>query len=163
MSDDTGTFRLDAELSQFLQSGLSITLCSRNADLVPSVAKALACRVSADGQRITVYAARPRARDVLRDAAAGGRVAVAASLPSTHRTVQLKGRLLDVADLPLDDAPVVAAGIAALRADLAHYGFPPEVTATYLHFAADDSVALTIAIDEAFEQTPGPNAGARLT
>src|SRR5688572_8540489 len=82
---------LSEAVAAFVQSGLSITVASRDDRLVPSIAKAVGCHVSPDRSTVTVLMFANAAEAVCRDIARSGLIAVVLSRPSTHQTVQLKG------------------------------------------------------------------------
>ena len=80
------------EHAAFLVPGVSVIAASRDARLVPSVSRGVACRVSEDRRSLTVLLRRTPAATVLRDIADSGWITTCHSQPSTHRTIQLKGR-----------------------------------------------------------------------
>src|SRR5512138_3749925 len=75
----------------FIQSGLSITVAARGDRLVPSIAKAVGCRVDEGLREVSVLLFADRAEAVCRDVARNGLVAVCFSRPSSNETVQIKG------------------------------------------------------------------------
>ena len=83
------------------------------------------------------------------------------SEPTTHRTLQLKGK--DAQVLPCDSEGEAAAERHLRRFvdELADIGIGAEVAGTLL--ARDGGlVAIRFTVCEAYEQTPGPQAGAAL-
>jgi len=150
---------LPAELAAFVQAGLSITVAGRDERLVPSIAKAVGCRVSADGRQVTVLLFADTAETVTRDIAANGLIAVAYSQPSTHRSLQLKGRdALSVPATPADVA-LVRRHLALFAADIARMGWQQEFVDTMFWRDPAQLMAIRFTPDSAFAQTPGPNAG----
>ena len=83
---------LSDEQIDFIQGGVSISLASRDVRRVPSVSKAVACRVAADRRRVCVLLDAGQSHTLLRDVASCGALAATFCQPSTHRTLQLKGR-----------------------------------------------------------------------
>lgn len=153
---------LPPELLAMMTRGVSVIVGSRDAALRPSVMRAVGSRVESDGASITVYLSRPQSRQLLQDIAATGCIAVVFSEPSTHRTVQLKATRVRQRAAAAGDAPVLAAYLASMEQEILSVGFQPELTRAMLAHRLEDLVALTFTPEQAFEQTPGPRAGATL-
>ena len=154
--------RLPPDLVAMMAAGVSVIVGSRDAGLRPSVMRAVGSRVADDGREVTVYLARRQSRQLIQDIAATGHIAVVFSQPSTHRTLQLKASRAEMRDATPDDAPLLAAYLAAMEREIAHVGIPPELTRAMLAHRLDDVVAVRFAPEQAFDQTPGPRAGATL-
>ena len=158
VADDTPP--LPAPLADFLQSGVSITVASCNARLVPSIAKAVGCRVDPDRRRVTVLLFEAPAVQVLQDLREpGASLAVCFSRPSTHQTVQLKASQVRVAPAEPGDLEVARRCLALLQADLAPLGFPAPMLEAVFWSAGQPLLALSFEPGDAFAQTPGPDAG----
>jgi hypothetical protein len=153
---------LPTDLLAMMARGVSVIVGSRDANLRPSVMRGVGSRVEADGTSVTVYLSRPQSRQLLQDVAATGHIAVVFSEPSTHRTVQLKASRVTQRPAGPDDAPVLAAYLASMEREIQAVGFRPELTRAMLAHRLEDVVALTFTPEQAFEQTPGPRAGAPL-
>ncbi len=84
------------------------------------------------------------------------------SLPSSNRTLQLKG--VDAQVLPFDpvDLPVIEKHIADFLLEVLPLGLPEEVVRMLFSYAADDLVTVVYSPCAAFYQTPGPKAGVPL-
>lgn len=153
---------LDPDLAAFLEEGVSMSAASCNAALVPSLARCIGARLSADRTRLSVFLPASHAGEMLADYRANGRIAVVVSKPSTHRTFQLKGE--DAAVEPLQDGDHVR--IARFREafvqDLTRGGYRAELAERLLAAARGDVVAVGFTITAAFVQTPGPAAGSPL-
>lgn len=152
---------LGPEQRALLARRVSIIVGTRDAALRPHVMRAVGFRLAADGRWLAVLLPRSRSRDVIGDARANGRVAVVFSEPTTHRTLQVKGR--DAVVLPCDaaDRDLAARTLEGFVDELGRIGLTAEVAQTMLRHD-DDLVALQFTIAEVFEQTPGPAAGERL-
>lgn len=154
---------LPEDVATFIQGGVSMTVASRDERLVPSIAKAVGCRVSDDRRQVTVLLFAEPAEVVARDIACHGQAAVVFSQPSTNRTVQLKGR--DVRPVPVQPADVAVARryMALFAGDLGHLGWDLSyVEALFWHDPAQ-LIAIRFTPEGAFHQTPGPGAGAAMT
>lgn len=153
---------LSADDAEFITKGLSITLASRDLRHVPSIARALACRISADAQQLVVLLSRRQSADLLRDVAACGQLAVVITEPSSHRTLQLKGRDALIKALEADDLTVLAASQANFAADILPMGFDESFTRRLYAFEAADLCRLVMTPTDVFQQTPGVDAGQRI-
>jgi hypothetical protein len=158
MSDTT----LNDEQVRFIESGVSISVASRDVRRVPSVSKGVGCRVAADRRQVTVLVDAAQAAQLLQDVASSATLAVVFCLPSSHRTLQLKGRDARQVALAPDDAALAARHRDAFAEDLLPLGYAlPFARATH-EFQAQQLRALCFTLSDLFEQTPGPNAGSRL-
>ena len=154
--------QLPAHLVAVMARGVSVIVGSRDAQLRPSIMRAVGSRVEADGRDITVYLSRPQSRQLLQDLAAVGRLAVVFSEPSTHRSVQLKTSRAEMRNAAAEDAPVLERYLASMEHELAQVGFAPAIPRALLSHRLEDVVAVRFTPEQAFEQTPGPRAGAAL-
>jgi hypothetical protein len=153
---------IDAAQAAFVQGGVSISAASCGAHPFPSVCRVLACSVAEDRRRLTVLVARPHAQELLEDLAQSSRVAVVFSQPSTNRTIQIKG---DHAQLGVPDALLLEAVRIhrdAFVGEVAPLGFPAPLVRSLLECADDEVVAITFTPTAAYDQSPGPRAGAPL-
>jgi hypothetical protein len=153
---------LPADLVAMMARGVSVIVASRDAQLRPSLMRAVGSRVEADGREVTVYLSRPQSRQVLQDIAATGQIAVVFSEPSTHRSVQLKASRVEMRAASTQDEPVLAAYLASMEREVQQVGFPPPLTRAMLACRLEEVVALRFTPEQAFEQTPGPRAGTAL-
>lgn len=153
---------LPADLVAMMARGVSVIVGSRDAKLRPSIMRAVGSRVEANGQDITVYLSRSSSRQLIQDIAATGQLAVVFSEPSTHRTVQLKASRAEIRAAVDGDAPVLAAYLKSMEHEIQQVGFAPPLTRAMLAHRLDDVVAVRFTPEQAFDQTPGPRAGAPL-
>lgn len=152
---------LGPEPAALIERRVSIIVGTRDAALRPHVMRATGCRLSADRRRLLVLMPALSGADVLADLRANGRVAVVFSEPTTHRTLQVKGKDAVVDDPAADEQALVGPYRTRFADEIAQLGFGPTVAATLL--GRDEPLAaIRFTIAEAFEQTPGPAAGERL-
>lgn len=154
-----GAHPLPANVADFVQAGQSISVSSCSERLVPSIAKGVGCRVSAAGDRVTVFMFASRGEAVLRDLRRGAPIAVCFSRPSTHQTVQLKGPVAHVAPATPQDVAVARRCLDALIDDLTRIGLPAPMLEAFFWHDPGELLALSFSPDDAFAQTPGPGAG----
>lgn len=153
---------LSDEQIDFIQGGVSISLASRDMRRVPSVSKAVACRVAADRRQVCVLLDAGQSQALLRDVAACGALAATFCQPSSHRTLQLKGRDAKEAPLQAGDLELARRHLEAFAADLVPLGYALSFARATQGFQAEQLRALCFTLSDLFDQTPGPHAGARL-
>jgi hypothetical protein len=153
---------LPPDLVAMMARGVSVIVGSRDAKLRPSIMRAVGSQVEANGQDITVYLSRSSSRQLIQDIASTGQLAVVFSEPSTHRTVQLKASRAEIRSAVPGDAPVLAAYLVSMEHEIQQVGFAPPLTRAMLAHQFDDVVAVRFTPEQAFDQTPGPRAGAAL-
>jgi hypothetical protein len=145
-----------------IASGISAIVASRDARLRPSLMRAVGTDINADGSRITVYLNRPAAVQLLADLEAHGHLAVVFSEPSTHRTVQVKTRTVSLRAARPEDREVLRRYLGAMEWQLSQVDIRPEQTRVMLDHRFEDVVAVSFTPEQAYDQTPGPQAGASL-
>jgi len=153
---------LDEAHAAFIQRRVTINAGARDAGNIPTLVRALGCRVSPDRRRVTVFLSVPRSQALLKNIRDNGAIAVVASRPSTHQTIQLKGTDAAAGPLEEDDRALMAAYLDSVIQDLVEIGYPETFTRAVVSGQTDETVAVTFTPVEAFVQTPGPGAGQRL-
>ncbi|MBX3654762.1 MAG: hypothetical protein KF686_11315 [Ramlibacter sp.] len=154
--------RLPPDLLAMMDRGVSVIVSSRDQAMRPSIMRAVGSLVADQGQHITVYLSRRQSRQLLQDLAATAEVAVVFSEPATHRTVQLKARQARLRAATPEDAPVLARYLQSMEHEIELVGFAPPLTRAMLAHQLEDLVAVSFSPEQAFDQTPGPQAGAAL-
>ena len=150
---------LSDEQIDFIQGGVSISLASRDVRRVPSVSKAVACRVAADRRRVCVLLDAGQSQALLRDVASCGALAATFCQPSTHRTLQLKGTVGALAPASDEDAELVRAYVGQVAAVLDVLGMPAQLVA---RINCLPCTRAELRVEEIYLQTPGPGAGMAL-
>ena len=150
---------LSAEMIAMVQCGVSTIVSSCDAALRPSIMRAMASTITSDARQVTVYLARKQSRQLLQDIATSGRLAVVFSQPSSNRTLQLKTRQANSRNATAADQAIVKRYLAAMEWELSQVHIPPVLTRVMLAHDLEDLVAVEFDYQEAFDQTPGPNAG----
>jgi hypothetical protein len=153
---------LDEDNAAFIQTGVSILAASRDDALVPSIARASGCRVSADRRTVSILMGHSQATQLVADVGASGRIAVVFSRPSTHRTLQLKADDARVRQATQEESMLVEGYIDAFAREIALLGHAHRQARVLLEVRSDDLLAIDLTPNAAFEQTPGPRAGSLL-
>lgn len=99
---------------------------------------------------------------MLQDIAHIGEIAVVFSVPSTHQTLQLKARRATQRPAHDGDLPVLQAYLQSMEQEVGQVGYGPRYVAAMLAAPLEDVVAVSFTPTSAFDQTPGPRAGAEL-
>jgi hypothetical protein len=116
--------------------------------------------VSADDlTTATVYVPVATSRDTLANVASTQRVAVVATHPLDHHSVQLKGTAVRTRLAREDERHTAERGFDGFAELLNGIGIPPRVTNTVTRWPA---FAIEFRVEDIFDQTPGPKAGSRL-
>lgn len=150
---------IDADLANFLQSGLSIVVGTRDADLAPEVARAVGARIDPDGAAATVFVPVATGARTRANLEANGRISVTFSRPADHRTIQIKGGVCELRAADEREREEIERYRAALTAALGYFGVPARLTARIEHWPCH---AVRFRVEAVYQQTPGPGAGGAL-
>lgn len=142
-----------------MQSGVSINAASCSAALVPSIVRAVGCRVTPDRRRVRLVFPSTTAIDFLADIRATSKIAVTFVRPSTHRALQIKGTDAAVVDTVPEDARLAEDLCNNFIAELKPLGYDSAVVRAVLDATPSDFVAVEFTPAAAFLQSPGPRAG----
>lgn len=150
---------IDPAHAAFLQRGVGMSIAACNGDGIPTIVRGTGCRVSGDRRRVTVFVSATQAAPVIACIRANGNIAVVFSEPSTHRTVQLKGKDASIGELDDGDLQRIADYRNAFVAQLKPLGYDEALIRTLFAYRSTDIVTLSFTPTEGFSQTPGPHAG----
>jgi hypothetical protein len=153
---------LDRDSAAFIQTGVSISLAACGEDRVPTMSRGMGCKILDGGQRVGVFIRRSQSEQLLKNIRNSGRVACVFSLPSSNRTVQLKG--IDARILPFDasDLQLIKAHVTDFLEEVLPLGMQEAVVRALFAVESDDLAMVSFSAMAVFSQTPGPNAGQRL-
>jgi hypothetical protein len=153
---------LDSDNAAFIQTGVSISLASCGPNRLPSMSRGLGCKLLDGGGQICVFVRRSQSDALLDHIRHSSRVANVFSLPSSNRTVQLKGNDARIVPFAMADLPIVDSHIADFILEVMPLGMPEAVVRAILAFRPDDLVSVMYTPCATYSQTPGPKAGERL-
>ena len=151
--------RLSEELAEFIESGVSMLVGTRDASLRPQVQRAVGAVVGADRESLTVFLTKAIAAKSVANLEDNGCIALTMSRPYDHRSLQVKGKVLGMRD---------GTDAERVQQERWHAGFVEHLYIVGLprslirRLAVFPSIAVTLRIDDVFVQTPGPGAGRRL-
>lgn len=154
--------QLNDELCEFLMGGVSIMLASRNAQLIPSIMRAKGCCVvRGDAPKLRIFVSASQAAELIEDVRSSLMISATFSVPTTHRTLQLKGNDARITVLRDEERATIEAYVARFATQIGPLGFTDEFVRAFFASPADE-IAIEFTPSEGFQQTPGPSAGARL-
>lgn len=151
--------KITPELARFIEGPVLMTLATRDAANRPMIARGSGGRVLAGLGQVEVAVSAllwPETVANLRD---NGMLATTFVQPTDYRAFQLKGR----ATLrPPEEEDILRARTYVAEAErlLADQGVPLDLIRYWL--TAREIMIVSLTVDRAFEQTPGPRAGAVL-
>ena len=147
---------LDPALVEFLNSGVVLGCASRDSRLVPRSAWPVGIRVEAGGEEVTIFLPVATGEEVLANLRDNRRIAVVATAPADHRSLQLKGQVLEQRPASDDDRSQIDLYRACLARTLEPHGVPRSSVLRIGHWPAH---AVRFRVEHVFVQTPGPVAG----
>ena len=148
---------IEAEVAELLESPCSLIVGTVDTDGLPDATRGRGLEVLQGGTRIRLLLAENAAAS-LGNLATTGRIALTATHFSTLVSVQLKGRSLSVEPATVDDRLRFDRFCAGCVQTIAEIDGAPEETVW--RFEPPGIVACTVEVEELYDQTPGPAAGA---
>src|SRR4249920_295667 len=139
------------ELAEFLESGVSIHIATRNRALEPNGARVGAVKVDADRTHVTAYVPKIVSGPILADLEANRQVALGFGRPNDDRACQIKGEFVEARPASAAERRLVARQWDAFLADLAQIGFPAQATDSWTTWPA---IAVRVRVSAQFSQTP---------
>jgi hypothetical protein len=145
------------QLAELLESGPAILGASVSEDGPPEAFRCWGTRLEADILRVYIGA---EADLTMARVGPEARLAVTATDILTFRSVQMKGPALGPAEpLTRQDAETIRRYTAVFTAQLGQIGHPPALAERLRPVAP---FAVSMRIEQLYDQTPGPGAGAHL-
>jgi hypothetical protein len=153
---------LSVEHAEFLQGGLAIDLATRDRRNIPSLARAIGCRIAPDRSRLSVLVANRMIDRFIAALTDTQMIAAVFCLASTHRAVQVKGTDAVIEKALPTDVALVEQTITEFAADIVKLGFEEAHARADMTYRPEELIVITFTPDAVYEQTPGPDAGKRL-
>ena len=160
-----GSVSISAELRALLESGVSAVVGTRDADFVPEITRAWGLLVSKDRKSISLCVPLATSQKTLDNLAGNGQITVCCSLPTSYKTVQLKGQCIRTTDPRRADLAAVARHREAFGRLNVRIGVPRPRSETFWRRELEispDLVKVRFVPEQVFDQTPGPDAGSPL-
>jgi hypothetical protein len=153
------------EMQDMARGGVVIAVGTRDSALVPAFARGWGLRFVPNSREASVCVVESSAAETFANIADNQQIAVTFSKPTTYRTFQLKGRVLEVAPASTEDMATVVRHREAFLDEVGAVGLPRELATRVIAGELEESPlvkTIRVHIDAVFDQTPGPAAGGRL-
>ncbi len=134
--------RIDDEPAEFLRCGVAAVVATRDEQLRPAIGRGWAPRSSDGGSLLTLCVEAPPASPMRANLTGNGVTAATFSLPTTYRTVQVKGAAIDVREPTREELDAGAAHCDAFSVE-AEAGAPAARRATAARLEAADGDAVS--------------------
>ena len=146
-------------LKRCLEPGVSLLVGSVSAAGVPAVCRAVALTATDNLSTATTYLPLATSQDTIANVASTHWIAVAATNVVDHCSTQLKGIVTNVRLARDDESPLLRAQLDQFGDVVDALGLPKRIIRTVAVWPA---FAVEFRVDEIYDQTPGPQAGAAL-
>ncbi len=136
---------------------------TRDERLHPAQTFVIGAVVHPDRETITFFVSESRAERILSDLKNNGRIALAISL-TTHEAYQLKGVYISSHTTDEKDRAIQEIYRSKLLSAMLQAGYPEQIAKPLvLGLAYQPGTAITFRVEEIFLQTPGPEAGKKIS
>ena len=142
-----------------LDPGLSIIVGAVDEHGQPSTCRAIAIDSRDELETLTVFLPVATSHETIKNVATTKRLAVVATYPFDNSATQLKGEAIQARLASDEEGVFVRERLEAFIGSLRGFGVPGRIAGSLAHWPA---FAVTIRVEQIFEQTPGPNAGRRI-
>ena len=146
---------LDSGLVAFIHGGVAVGVATRDEDLRPAYTRGWGPAVSSDGLWLTLCVIAARGSPSRENIEGNGAIAVVFNPPTAGRALQLKGVVVQAREPVAEELERAERHLEAFAAEAEQVGAPRL-------FVRRNFLAVTLSIDEVFDQTPGQRAGVRL-
>jgi hypothetical protein len=146
-------------MKEFAEAPVAATVGANHPAHGPRLAFGSGVRIHPESERGDVFVDVKSCGALVEALESDRRIALVVADPITYRSLQFKGRVLDIGEAsPLDRAWVTRTR-EMFSAAVALIGEPPMVSRNYF---TDPVKRISFSITDVFDQTPGLNAGRRL-
>jgi hypothetical protein len=147
------------DIAALVGQGVAVVVATRDGELRPEVGRAWGPSLSEDGARLSVCVEGGPDSAMARNLEAGSPVAAMITRLAAVTSVQLKGRVVEVAAPTQDRLDTVADHVDRFVAETGMLGVSE---ATARAFVGPELLAVTMEVTERFDETPGAGAGRAL-
>jgi hypothetical protein len=147
-------------LADKLGLGAAVVVATRDEALRPHIARGWAVELFPEERLVRLCVEAADGSRAMANLTGAPEIAVTLMRPSTYRSVQMKGTLVGIQEPTDDQRRGAEEHQLALSDESAMVGLSPRLAVRLLRPEA--LVSVTLLIDEIYDQTPGPTAGARL-
>ena len=147
---------IPAPIVDLLQTGVSVNVGTRDADLMPECTRGWGIWVEVDRTAVTLLLTESASAQTLANLRNNGLIALTCSRPTDHVTCQLKGTVTQIRPATQQDYKRQQAWRRAFLDELIAVGVPAEQTDAII---MQPAIAIEMQVTGVFAQTPGPGAG----
>ncbi len=141
---------------EFIHGNTAIYIGAGNEKMKTTVNHVVGAKVNPDGDSFTCYIPKAGTDKLVSYLEACNKYAVTMATIPSHEAYQFKGTCISVREAD-DGAVKYAQTYLDKMVDFtSQFGIPEEL---FSNFIVDPSVAVTIKVEEIYDQTPGPGAG----
>lgn len=148
---------LDLARGRVQRRGMSILVGTVDATGAPACCRGVALLADEALTTATVFVPLATSRDIVANAAATKRIAVMTSHVIEHTGIQLKGRIRALRLATDRETMTVREDVMAFADWIIHIGMAPRLARAITY---EPAFAIDFDVDEVYDQTPGPRAGA---
>jgi general stress protein 26 len=148
-------YQIAPALKEFLESGVAIQVGTAGADGKPHAVTGWGARINEDGT-VSIFIEAKRASRPLANLATNPKVAVIFGDPISYRSIQLKGQWRSTAPPSEEDQAWVVRHRDLFASSTALVGDNPN---SIRNLWMDEVMRIDFDVQQAFDQTPGPEAG----
>jgi hypothetical protein len=147
-----------ARLEALLAAGAAIMVATRDEHLRPHVTRGWGGRLDAATGRLDLALTVSDGLEVVADLEANGAIAVTLVRPTSYLALQVTGHVEWIGDVNESDQARIDAHVERFVAEVTAIGMTPATAS----LAGGRFVAVRVAMDRFYEQTPGAKAGSAL-
>jgi hypothetical protein len=147
------------EVSDLLQTGVSVVVGTRDASLIPECTRAWGILVHEDRTSVTIFLTDTISRKTIQNLRENGQIAISCARPTDHQACQLKGRLRTIRPTEASERDGRRRWRDDFLGELVAVGIP---AALFEALITEPALAVDIEVTDVFHQTPGPGAGEKL-
>lgn len=160
MSASSASLQIGDEIRVHILGNVgTILVGTRDAALSPEITRGWGPTILPDGHTIDVCVSLSAGAKTLKNLGNSDEIAVTFHQTVTYQTLQLKGRFLESGELTPRDWEAVERQKNILMEQAKVHGIPISIG---FRIFSPDLVRIRFAVQQAFEQTPGPRAGSTL-
>jgi hypothetical protein len=152
--------QVPSDVLALLGQGAAVVVATSDASMRPHVARAWAPEMLDEHGPMRLCVTAPAGSAMAYTLEEDQEIAVTVARPSTYRSVQMKGVVVDVRPPDQDQMRLVDEHSEAFVEDVERVGVSPRLVRRLLDRSA--LVSVTFELEELYDQTPGPAAGRSL-
>ena len=143
-------------LVEFIHGNTFMHIGARNEKLQTTASRVLGAKVNPDGDSFTCYIPKAVTDKLVSNLEACSETAVTMSTIPSHEAYQFKGTCTSIREADDGELAQAQAYLDKMVAFTSQFGIPEDF---FRAFVVDPSIAVTLKVEEIYDQTPGPGVG----